>query len=702
MSATRKTPLLAVLLAALAAACGDKPKKVVVEEAPAREPFTCFDLRGAVRTALMASPDGKTLHFAERAFERGVLRYDLVALDRASKKTTVIATDVGTQAAAAGDGKFVFLRPIAEPETTVGYPERRPEPPAARLYSLAAGGGPVPLSPEGMHVTSFAVDPGEGAVYYTVVVPGGWGFELRKVPVAGGESTRLGSASLVYGVADGGAALIVRARGADDMEIQKIPAAGGAPLWTAPDGTNVQVTDSAVLYLQGNVAPRPLVALALADGKAVTPEGTAPEDIPLTSGVPGFVQRASKGAWTALRLRDGKLSPLASYQGAALHALAPLPDGSVAAAVTHDTDGDARVSTSTIDDHDDESDICVLWPADSQPLGLPFRAAPKDLLAASRVLSTLTREPDLATARLRFIRSGTLLVVDVPGAGPAEPELLRRRVKEIQKKVTELSKRPQLGVSLRFSETRRHGTSLWSDPLGRFVTKVGVTDMVMDDKETAEIEIEPVRPAPLKFKTASDPRKLAIAPTCAGKVKNLTGAPLQIEVECAAYSPYVFTATPWTTARGPTKPATLEPGATGTYEVKLPFLEDDDARLSTRFSAGGKALEAADAPEYAHVADWLSTLDRIQQKTGILPRVKEPTFVPTLQYDAHRWPAFDEPEDFGTLGKKAQEAIAAVLIGEVEGHFTRHDGRLAPNAVLYGDEDWTWKIEGGKLKKRGE
>jgi len=664
----------------------------------------CFDLPGAVRTALAVGADGKHLFYAERVVDGDRDRYDYVSLDLATRKTEVLVRDVGETPERSGD-RVVFLRPLAPPERSVAFPGRAMDEVPRRLWSAAPGKGePVALSPEGMRIGSFAADPKGETAYYSGRERGAARASIWKVPAAGGAPEKVVQGGAVLGFADGGKSLVITAY-RDKIMLAKIPIAGGEPQWTAETGYNTTVTDTSVVLLGGPADKRAVQVISLADGKTGMAEGAQRDDLPLVSGAPGYVARDEGGGRALLRVEGGKLVPVVAVTGGDVHAAATLPDGMLATLVSIDTSGDGKIDDVTVDGSDDERDVCLLSPrsaGDEAPRAIPARAVPKRHEdALRRIKKLLEEEPDLASGKLRFLASGRLLVIEAAGAGPADPEALRDRLKGLQKRVGEASRDAKLGVSIRFADSGRHATSLWSEERGRFETWVGVGDLALPDRAGAAVEYTIDYPRTVRVELGVV-RQVSADVACAGKVKNVGSEPLDLQIECRAYSPYDFAKEPWTVERGATKPPSLAPNASGSYEVKLPTLSDGNARPGVRFLVNGKLIDAVDTKAFEHDKDWIAALERIRADTGAAPVVDRPYPARTIEsYERHPLAAFREPPNFAEASPKQQQATARALWKLVQAHARKRDGGQTPSIALYDAKGKrTFTIDDGKLEKK--
>lgn len=628
----------------------------------------CFELPGAWRVRLLPDAGDRRVRWVERVDSSARARFDLMALDLRTRKTELVAHDVGETPVLWGDevvGRRVVGTRLVELAGDVT--------PTQSLVVVDRTGAVSRRSAQNHDVRSYAVDVAREEAWYTARSPLGddlWRTSLKTgAPVRVYEGVRR-----VWQVLPAGWGLLVSGQGSEGVGTWRLPV--GRPLQhLGPDAVFAAAAGVGVM-LQDR--PGALWRVRLDRAIAEPLPGSEPGDRALPGGQPCVTRRAHRQ--DRLMAFDGEqLQPLVTVGPVAAASAIRLRGSVVAALLVHDVDRDGD------HDPDDEADLCLVAMA-VQPVTVPERHVPQRFLARMDAIGATLAAAELAVPDLHFVQRGTWLELRAQGKPNVAPDRVLEGLAAVRQRVAEAAGVPRLGLAIRWTGTDLQAWSGPDGPEGSLWHRVRVADVVLAERGSVDLEVEPLPPAP---------RKEPQPPSgCSGIVRNLSQRMMDLEVDCQALGP---DGAELASRRTPLPRLAVA----GAHEFAVPLgRQPPGTRYQTTLWEGDRQVPAADLGLERDARDWVQLLDKLGRELGF--RVKVPTATAgrgeTGQGLGHAREAFLAPVGFAQLDDKGRDRLTRQLWAETTRHAARHHGDRPAELTIHDTEGRTWRYDGKALR----
>ncbi|MFO0548392.1 MAG: hypothetical protein U0271_08400 [Polyangiaceae bacterium] len=526
----------------------------------------CVDLPGATRLVLKSSPDGTTLSWLEVTRGDTENTLDLYAMDVKEKKPRKVAADI-EDFGWAGKGRFWVVRDRKSGEQAGRFETDQ------ELVLVDSAGKETVLLTEELRYASFAVDLANDTLWVQKISGA-----PRKIPLATGKAEEFKLSSdvgyIIEFEPDGKSAYanVMFGRGACKVDLSA-PEKECKPI--SAIGRGYTLVDGGALYAPKD--SKTVSASALKDTTDQAAKWSTDGDQLLGSkwGKFGLVKRVKDKKTTLLKATVESAEPLfTTATDVEIYDAAVVADDRVVVLVRQPTD-------------DHETDVCFL--RGTGDFEFDRREVPKSLVASLPELKKLATG-DLADAKIGSV-SGQFPMISftAKGAGPTDPSALRKRAEEIQKRVTEITKQPNLGVSLAWEGNGKEAVSEWRDGGDKFYVGGGDKDKLLFDRAQFTVEVDPGTLFKYRNESSGSDKKFGTY-SCNGTVKNIGPTPLDLEVECSITTEYLGTQR----ERVKVNPSPLPANATAKYDF-IAGHAPEDTRVVFKVYAGGKIIPTFNA-----------------------------------------------------------------------------------------------------------
>lgn len=282
-------------------------------------------------------------------------------------------------------------------------------------------------------------------------------------------------------------------------------------------------------------------------------------------------------------------------------------DGDVFAALAeHDTNGDGE------SDKEDEIELCFIERHGSdKPVDIPTRTVPLAKVPLAQKLAPLFTEADLTGATLTFrmgLDKHETVWFESPKDGPGDLAALRKRARDIRARIVELTGADaQFDVRVQYADAR-FAESRWIEATNRHLSYAGVGAAATAEPSEYDIELFPQ----ISF---MQPGAMNYGPVlCTGKVKNIGQTKLEkVNVACSYESGVSVIAL----QKAPLTPATLAPGATGSYRMIVTLEGGATGDFRFAVTSGGSKLSQFNRYASEHSAKVVDVAVKVFAKTGL-------------------------------------------------------------------------------------
>jgi hypothetical protein len=408
-------------------------------------------------------------------------------------------------------------------------------------------------------------------------------------------------------------------------------------------------------------------------GGAPEPIEAQPEHVP----APDLL--VAKNTETGAELVDAEGGVFVASEGVVFASVARLDPQLAAVLVRHDTSRDGRFTLG------DEADLCVVQGPTERPAQFTARDAP------GRWVPHLGALEALAGGTFRFEEDGTSVVVQREGSGPEGLDALRAEGRSLQAGLAELADDPQIHLSVSWDDSR-HVMVRWDSERRAPSAWAGASDVWVPDRADYAFEADP------SVTAVTDPYGLTTySATCKGTVRNLTEAPLELEVICAAKP--TFEPLPERSARGS---VTVKPGKESSYSVRVAKLSDvDHWSYATRFEQDDQPIQPFNTFSAEDGEDWLEVIDALVS-TGLRYTPKQ-GIQETLgmAVTGHADVSLVADEAFFARPSSEQKAKAREAWKLVAAHFRKFHGYPEMIFLDTPKSAGDWLIDEGRLWEQG-